>query len=178
MSGQKLTSLEQTWEMLWMYSLGQHPLDQPWVKLVSRPNDRDMGDKGNLVDRAEKRCSWNWGCQGGCFSPSCFRSIVLLFGVTVSLRQWGRTWRPLQRWKFGICSGRRVPIGTGHRAGWQQVLCKDPDSILVLANFSQTRSSQWSSKSHFLGSLQSLFDALSRFRGLYPRNHHLPYEQA
>lgn len=127
MPGQKLTSLEQTWKMLWMYSLGQHPLDQPWVELVSRPNDWDMGDKGNLVDRAEKRCSWNWGCQGGCFSPSCFRSIILFFGITVGLGQWCRTWRPLQRWQFGICSGRRVSIKTGHRVGWQEVLCKNPN---------------------------------------------------
>lgn len=82
--------------MLWMYSLGQHPLDQPWVKLVSGPNDGDVGDQGDLVDRAEKRCSWNGGCQGGCLPPRCFRSIILFFGVTVGLGQWGGTGKPLQ----------------------------------------------------------------------------------
>lgn len=150
-----------------MYSLGQHPLDQPWVKLVSRPNNWDMGDKGNLVDRTEKRCSWNWGCQGGCFPPSCFRSIILFFGVTAGLGQWGGTWRPLQCWQFGICGRRIVSISIGHRVGWQEILCRDPDRIfLVLAN-SQTLCPPndpvnlfflgGGVKSHFLESSQSLF---------------------
>lgn len=40
--------------------MGQHPLDQPWVKLMSRSDNRDVGDKGDLMDRAEERSAWNW----------------------------------------------------------------------------------------------------------------------
>ncbi len=47
----KHTGLKQRWEMLRMDPLGQHPLDQSRVKLMSRPNNWNMGDKRDLVDR-------------------------------------------------------------------------------------------------------------------------------
>lgn len=80
-----------------MDSLRQHPLNQPRVKLVSRPDNRDVGNEGNLVDGAEERCSWNRGRQGGRFPPSCFRAVILFFGVISAggLGQWCGTRRPL-----------------------------------------------------------------------------------
>lgn len=119
-----LTRLEQTGQVLRVHSLGQHPLDQAWVKLVSGPHDGDVGDEGDLVDRAEKGCSWNRGRQGGGFPSSCLGAVVLLFGIAAGLGEGRGTGRPLQQGQLGVHGGRSSSVSARH--GVEEALCKDP----------------------------------------------------